>query len=73
MLVKEEKESEYFSLGFGGIAGFEYEKGYRYQLSIEKTTLADPPMDGGNIRYKLLEIVKKEKPIILIIFALIRN
>lgn len=45
---------------FYGIDGFEYERGFSYELSIEKTTLANPPADAGNIRYKLLEVLVRK-------------
>ena len=43
MLVKEQGEDEYRPLAFCGIQGFEYEKGYEYDLRVNKTTLANPP------------------------------
>ncbi|MBD9109839.1 DUF4377 domain-containing protein [Bacteroides nordii] len=61
MLVKEEKENDYKTLDFLGITEFEYEKGYEYKLLVEKTTLANPPADGGSIRYQLIEILSKDK------------
>lgn len=59
MLVKEEYGSEYFALDFRGISDFEYERGCSYELSVEKTTLANPPADAGNVRYKLLEVLTR--------------
>ena len=38
MLVKEQGEDEYRPLAFCGIQGFEYEKGYEYDLRVNKTT-----------------------------------
>lgn len=61
MLVKEEKEESYHPLDFGSIAGFEYEKGYEYQLSVTKTTLAYPLEDASNIKYQLREVLSKKK------------
>ncbi|MFA6872034.1 MAG: DUF4377 domain-containing protein [Bacteroidaceae bacterium] len=42
---------------FGGIIEFTYPKGHEYVLSVEKTTLANPPMDNSKIRYKLIKII----------------
>lgn len=60
MLVKEEGEDEYRPLGFSGIAGFEYEKGYMYELLLKKTVLANPPADGSNVTYELIEVLSKK-------------
>lgn len=62
MLVKEEGSDQFQPLAFGGIAGFTYEKGYDYTLSVEKTTLANPPADASSVTYKLLHIVEKTAP-----------
>lgn len=61
MLVREEKESEYTKFHFSEIAGFTYEKGYAYELLVEKTILANPPADGSDRRYRLLKILCKKK------------
>lgn len=57
MLVKEEGSTNYSKLPFNGIEGFTYKKGVEYTLKVEKTTLANPPADDSNIRYKLIEII----------------
>lgn len=61
MLVKEHGEKEYRTMAFGGIQGFEYEKGHEYDLRVNKTTLANPPADGGMYKYRLVRIVEKRK------------
>ena len=59
MLVKEEGgEGQWKSLVFGAIEGFTYEKGHAYELKVRKTILANPPADGSNCRYKLIEILE---------------
>lgn len=60
MLIKEKQEQEWQAIPFGGVQGFEYERGYEYELLVEKTTLANPPADAYNIVYRLLEVVSKE-------------
>lgn len=62
MLVKEEGSDQFQPLAFGDIAGFTYEKGYAYTLSVEKTTLANPPADASSVTYKLLQIIEKTSP-----------
>lgn len=60
MMVKEELELvEPYGMPFGGIRGFVYEKGYEYRLSVERTTLANPPADGSNRTYALKEVLSK--------------
>lgn len=62
MLVKEEGSNEYLKLGFNGIQGFEYTKGYEYTLLVEKTILANPPADGSNTTYRLINIISQNQP-----------
>lgn len=57
MLVKEGENNEWDKLSFNAITGFTYEKGYEYKLSVERTTLANPPADGSRYQYKLLKII----------------
>lgn len=52
MLVKEGPDPRYRKIGMSSISGFEYEKGYEYTLSVDKTIVATPADDGSNIRYK---------------------
>lgn len=63
MLVKEDGRPEYSNLAFGGIEGFEYVHGHEYELKVRKTTLANPPADGSNIAYALLEIINDTPPV----------
>lgn len=57
LIVKEEGASE--NKKHTSIIGFDYEKGYKYQLKVERTQLANPPMDGSNIQYRLIEVISK--------------
>ena len=61
MLVKEEQDKDYHSIALTGINGFEYEKGYQYQLLVKKITLATPMQDASSIKYLLIKILSKEK------------
>ena len=59
MLIKEEGWQDWESRPFQAISGFEYVKGYKYTLLVEKTTLANPPMDASNVKYKLISIMEQ--------------
>jgi len=61
MLVKEQREDKYRPLAFSGIQGFEYEKGYEYNLRVNKTTLGNPPADGSIYKYQLVRVVEKRQ------------
>ncbi len=41
------------------INGFEYETGYRYKLSVQTSSLQDPPQDASSLQYDLLEVLEK--------------
>lgn len=59
MLVKEEGgNGQWQHLMFGAIEGFTYERGHAYELKVRKTILANPPADGSDCRYKLIEILE---------------
>ena len=55
--IKEEDSNEWEHLD--GIIGFNYEKGYKYLLKVEKATLANPPQDSQDVKYQLIEILTK--------------
>ena len=61
MLFKEEGNASYSKLPFSVIDGFVYKKGTEYTLKVEKTTLANPPADDSNVRYKLIEILTEQE------------
>ncbi len=60
MKIRESQTDTWNVVHFKTIEGFSYEKGYSYSLKVEKTHLVNPPADGSNIRYKLIEILSKE-------------
>ena len=59
MLIKEEGWQDWESRPFQEISGFEYIKGHKYTLLVEKTTLANTPMDASGVKYKLISIVEQ--------------
>lgn len=58
LLVKETVEDSY-SFFYDGIAGFEWEEGFEYELRVTVTELEDPPADGSSLVYELIEVVSK--------------
>lgn len=61
MRIKEENSKEWQNESQYAIDGFTFEPGYFYTLKVKKTILANPPADSGNVRYQLIEVLKKEK------------
>ncbi len=61
MLYRENNKTEWKCDRFSLIEGFTYERGYEYELLVEKTTLTNPPEDDSNVHYKLINIVSKVK------------
>ena len=53
--------SEPWRLFYAAIDGFEYEPGYAYELRVEATPIANPPADAPSARYRLIEVVSKQK------------
>ena len=58
--VRESKKEEYH-LGLDEISGFVFEEGNRYNLKVQITILASPPIDGNPKTYKLIEVIAKEQ------------
>lgn len=48
---------------YEGIEGFDFVPGFVYNLQVEKIEMKNPPQDVSAIFYKLIKIIKKEKPI----------
>lgn len=58
--VKKEQTDEWTA--YGGIAGFEYEKGYEYKIKVSETTYLDYAMgDPAWTERGLLEVISKEQ------------
>jgi hypothetical protein len=56
-----ENDASNWQLFYGAIEGFTYEPGYRYTVQVSRETIPDPPADGSSYRYKLLQIVNRQK------------
>lgn len=61
MLIREKNESKWTYVNFTYIGGFTYEKGYEYELLVNKTTIANPPQDAGNVKYELIKVISQTK------------
>ena len=46
---------------YAPIEGFDYEPAHAYELRVEVTQLAKPAADASSLRYRLLEVVSKQK------------
>lgn len=58
--VREVETAEWRNL-YAPIEGFEHEAGHAYELRVEVSQVAKPPADGSSLRYRLLEVVSKQK------------
>ncbi|CAA0121800.1 Uncharacterised protein [BD1-7 clade bacterium] len=58
MLVREDSEREW-QLMYQSISGFNYEKGFRYELLVDVTTIENPPQDSASKQYRLIKIISK--------------
>lgn len=56
-----ETEQDEWTYFYDDIAGFEHEESYRYELRVEVEELESPPLDRTSHRYRLIEVVSKEK------------
>ena len=57
LVMSEDDPGVWVPLDFNSIKGFTYEKGHEYYLSVERTILANPPMDASDRTYSLLSIL----------------
>ena len=60
MLIKE-KIVDKWTTFYDQIEGFEYEEGYEYLLNVKIKTIKNPPADGSNLKYTLIEVFEKKK------------
>jgi len=60
MLIKEKIVDEW-TIFYDQIEGFNYEEGYEYLLNVKIKTIKNPPADGSNLKYTLVEVFEKKK------------
>ena len=53
-------EQQPWTLFYQQIEGFQFEPGYRYQLTVSKEQLTDVPADAPSLRYQLIKVVSKQ-------------
>ena len=58
LVMSEDNPGVWEPLGFNSIKWFTYERGHEYYLSVERTILANPPMDAPDRTYSLLRILQ---------------
>jgi hypothetical protein len=56
-----ESEKDEWTLFYSSIEGFTYEEGTKYELKVSVESVARPPQDSASVKYKLVEIVSKQK------------
>jgi hypothetical protein len=56
-----ESESDPWTLFYDRIEGFTYEEGHRYELRVALESNPNPPADGSSLRYRLVEVISKQK------------
>ena len=61
ILAKEENQVDFQEINISAIEGFHYEKGYEYELLVEKKTLVNTNFDNNQTKYKLIELISKNK------------
>ncbi len=61
MQVKWTKEQAEWQNFYGNIEGFNYEKGYEYELIINEMKVENPPADASSLKYSLVKQVSKAK------------
>jgi hypothetical protein len=46
---------------YSEIEGFTHEPGFAYELRVREAPVPNPPADGSSLRWRLLEVVSKER------------
>ncbi|MDR0745092.1 MAG: DUF4377 domain-containing protein [Mediterranea sp.] len=59
--IKEDNISYWIKIPLNAIEDFDYEVGCEYRLKVLKIHLANPPADGSDVKYKLIEIMSKSE------------
>lgn len=62
LLIQEDDKigTEDWNFHYGGVEGFEYQKGFIYNLKVRTENIDNPPADGSSTRVILEEILSKE-------------
>ena len=60
MMVREDEDAEWSIRTLNSIAGFEYCRGFEYELKVEKSHIENPEEGAASIEYKLVEILSEE-------------
>ena len=56
-----EREADHWRNFDATIEGFTHEPSYAYELRVEVTSIANPPMDASALKYRLVEVVSKRR------------
>ena len=60
MMVREDEDAEWSIRTLNSIAGFEYCRGFEYELKVEKSHIENPAEGAASIEYKLVEVLSEE-------------
>ena len=61
MLIRIDGENQWKAYPITFIDGFEFEPGFSYTLQVEIIHMVNPPLDGYDVRYKLISLISKTK------------
>lgn len=59
--IKRTKDQQEWENFYGKIEGFNFEKGYEYELIVHEEKVENPPADASSVKYKLVKEVSKRK------------
>lgn len=59
LLVKWDKNQENWELFYNPIQGFDYVKGYEYELIVKVEKVDNPPADASSLKYILIKEVSR--------------